>query len=274
VKVTDPKSHWKKYTLDVFGNLTQVTEPDPTLGEVQTTHTYNLRNQLTGVSMPRSANTQARSFNYDLATGRLNSSIQPESGTVSFTYNADGTVATKTDAKNQQVQYSYDNFQRVSQIRHYPVAGGAEDACQQVNLSYDTGVNAWGRLVSATWGGASCTGGAWSQSYEYNSPGDVTRKTQTGGGYTLQANYTYNNEGQLVSTQYPSGGPTFTYSFDSLGRPIKLTDNQATPVDWVKDLIYNAAGQATSMKFTRDTAGAQYYGAVARHTFTKRASGT
>ena len=63
----------------------------------------------------------------------------------------------------------------------------------------------------------------------------------------------------MVFTQYYSSGLAFTYTFDSLGRPIKLTDNQATPVDWVKDLVYNAAGQATSMKFTQNTSGSQYY---------------
>ena len=33
-----------------------------------------------------------------------------------------------------------------------------------------------------------------------------------------------------------------------MGRPEKLTDNQSTPVDWVKDVLYGAAGQMTQMK--------------------------
>jgi YD repeat-containing protein len=73
---------------------------------VQTNYTYNLRNQLTLVSMPRGATTQTRTFNYDLTTGRLSSAANPENGTVSYTYNADGTPVSKTDAKNQQVQYT------------------------------------------------------------------------------------------------------------------------------------------------------------------------
>jgi hypothetical protein len=92
------------------------------------------------------------------------------------------------------------------------------------------------------------TGGAWSQAFEYNSPGSVTSKTQVGAGQILTANYTYNNEGQLVSTQYPNSGPTFTYTLDSMGRPIKLTDNQAAPVDWAKDVVYNVAGQMTQVQ--------------------------
>jgi hypothetical protein len=54
-------------------------------------------------------------------------------------------------------------------------------------------------------------------------------------------------------------GPTFTYTFDSMGRPNKLTDNQATPVDWAKDVLYNFAGQVTQLLYTRNTSGSLYY---------------
>jgi hypothetical protein len=42
-----------------------------------------------------------------------------------------------------------------------------------------------------------------------------------------------------------------------LGRPNKLTDNQATPLDWVKDVLYNTAGQMTQMKYWNGS-GAYY----------------
>jgi YD repeat-containing protein len=42
-------------------------------------------------------------------------------------------------------------------------------------------------------------------------------------------------------------GLTFTYSYDAMGRPEKLTDNQPTPVDWVTNAVYGAAGQMTAM---------------------------
>ena len=71
--------------------------------------------------------------------------------------------------------------------------------------------------------------------------------------------YTYDNEGRTVSTYYPFGGPSFTYTYDQMGRPIGLRDNQATPVDWVKDVAYNAAGQITSMSYARDPSGSSYY---------------
>jgi RHS repeat-associated protein len=74
----------------------------------------------------------------------------------------------------------------------------------------------------------------------------------------MEAVYTYNNAGQMVSVKYPAdthtSGPwrTYTYSFDTMGRPNKLTDNQATPLDWVKDVLYSPSGQMTQMKFTQN----------------------
>jgi len=149
--VTDAAGKWKKYTVDAMGNLIQVTEPAPEGGTHETYYAYNLRSQLTQVTMPRGTTTQTRTFNYDLATGRLMSTTNPENGTVSYTYNANGTVATKTDAKQQRTEYSYDGLARVTEIRHYvnPYHPAEEDSQQRVTFTYDTAENGWGRLASA-----------------------------------------------------------------------------------------------------------------------------
>jgi hypothetical protein len=73
----------------------------------------------------------------------------------------------------------------------------------------------------------------------------------------LEASWTHDSEGRMVSVTYPNGGKTYTYSFDALGRPIKLTDNSA--VDWAKDVLYNAAGLMTQIKYTTDGTGGSYY---------------
>ena len=45
-------------------------------------------------------------------------------------------------------------------------------------------------------------------------------------------------------------GVTYTYSFDAMGRPIKLTDNDASrAVDWVKDLVYDPTGVNSQMRY-------------------------
>jgi len=56
VTVTDPGGRWKKYTMDVFGNVTQVNEPNPAGGaDYVTQYTYNAFDKLTTVTMPRIA---------------------------------------------------------------------------------------------------------------------------------------------------------------------------------------------------------------------------
>lgn len=146
VTATDEAGKWKKFTMDALGNLTQVNEPNPAGGsEYVTSYTYDVLNHLVGVSMPRTNGgttyTQTRTFNYGTPPGAyLLSATNPETGTVSYSY-ANGKLAAKTDAKNQQVEYAYDSYGRVTQVRHYPVAGGAEDVCQQGNFTYDAGLD-------------------------------------------------------------------------------------------------------------------------------------
>jgi YD repeat-containing protein len=77
----DPAGKWKQYFSDSFGNLVAVLEPDPAANPLVT---------------------QTRTFPYDPATQRLVSATNPENGTVQYTYNADGTLATKTDAKQNK----------------------------------------------------------------------------------------------------------------------------------------------------------------------------
>jgi YD repeat-containing protein len=56
--------------------------------------------------MPRPTGTQTRTFNYN-NTAYLQSATNPENGTVTYTYNSfTNKLATKTDAKGQQVQYT------------------------------------------------------------------------------------------------------------------------------------------------------------------------
>ncbi len=122
VTVTDPAGKWKKYTLDAFNHILQVNEPNPAGGsDYVTTYTYDSLDHLTGVTMPRPTGTQTRSFSYSGAF--LMSATNPENGTVSYTYNTSGAaygkVATKTDAKGQQVQHSYDSLGWLHETRRY-----------------------------------------------------------------------------------------------------------------------------------------------------------
>ena len=71
-----------------------------------------------------------------------------------YSYNADGTVQSKTDAMGQLTQYTYDTYARVNQVSYLP-NGQPEDICQRVTYEYDTyhgqGSNPIGRLTGMTW---------------------------------------------------------------------------------------------------------------------------
>ncbi|MBK9171355.1 MAG: hypothetical protein IPM24_28410, partial [Bryobacterales bacterium] len=112
--------------------------------------------------MPRPRGTGASSGS-TRPRGGWQSVENPESGTTSYTYKQQPGGA-KTDAKGQQVQYSYDGHQRLVQVRRY--AGGSERLCERVDFSYDTNpydggytAHGWGRRTAARWGGTGCVGG-------------------------------------------------------------------------------------------------------------------
>jgi YD repeat-containing protein len=87
----------------VLGNLVMVVEPDPANqpgGTLTTSYTYDWMNHLSGTTMTRGGITQTRSFVYDDA-GRLTSATNPESGTVTYTYNGDTRCSTSTTPKGR-----------------------------------------------------------------------------------------------------------------------------------------------------------------------------
>ena len=277
-----------------MGNLIHVTEPAPEGGTHETSYAYNLLNQMTTVTMPRNTTsqglvTQTRTFNYDLTTGRLTSATNPENGTVSYTYNSDGTLAQKTDAKNQKIQYTYDTYGRVTEKRAYQ--GSTEDLPNRVDYAYNT----LGQVASTQWGQSS-TIGLFQESYTYAAGGLLASKKLQLNSSSQSVSFNYNPEGQLAELSLPqiyvcgqgtypscspdSNGPYYVYSFDTLGRPNQLQETvsqsvmannvsyggpsgQLSALSWVfpsgvtgypnqynEARTYNARGQMSRLKYT------------------------
>jgi RHS repeat-associated protein len=278
VTVTDPAGKWKKFTMDAFGNLTSVVEPDPALGNVTTTYTYDVMNHLTTVSMPRGSNTQTRTFTYNSGTtvgGFLLSATNPENGTVTYTY-SNGRMASKTDAKGQQLTYQYDSYGRLTSVTWANAPGGSKVLR---TYSFDTNPvdstfsqNALGRLTAvqyATLAGqvrmidmfsyvaAGTNGGGKIATKRLQVNEDVTWVDSLGGGHSaspkanLDIGYTYDNEGRTTAMSYPSTGGTgigYNYSYDSLKRLSGMTDfNSATVVSSVS---YGTANELLGMNYS------------------------
>jgi RHS repeat-associated protein len=234
-------------------------------GMLLTSYTYDQLNHLTQVAMPRNTaygmKTQTRTFVFDPTTQRLTSATNPENGTVSYTYNADGTLASKKDANGNTETYTYDAYQRLT---------GIPDRGQ--TFTYDTCpanavgcASASGQLVQATFGNATDSVGPNDLGFEYNyaytPAGKVSSKTLevqsynhllTNGTYAygaLTASYTYDGQGALTSLVYPQcetwvicGSQTsFTYTLDAMERPTAMT-NENNHV-WASGVTYNAANQ-------------------------------
>jgi YD repeat-containing protein len=118
-------------------------------GMLLATYTYGHPNHLTQVSTPRNT---ANGLGAHI-TQRLTSATNPENGTVSYTYNADGTLASKTDANNNQETLF---LRRLSASRRHPRPNQT--------FTYDTCpagatgcANAAGQLMQATFGDSTST---------------------------------------------------------------------------------------------------------------------
>ena len=288
--VVDPAGKWKQYQSDVFGNVVNVVEPDPLASPVLTTapaspstsgtgilvtsYTYDSLNHLVNVSMPRGSVTQTRTFTYDPVTLRLTSMTSPETGTsssngtTSYTYNVDGTLATRTDPKGQVTAYTYDSYQRPTTVTHGPNATTTY-AGQTYNYTYDSGTNGWGRLTGVTWGPLVSNNPTYIESYGYTVAGDMSAKGLTvyksSGQVSIGGSFAYDSEGKLSTLTYPgsgyaSAGIVQSYLYDSMSRLTGVSDTEAigtvsgcTPpasgtVTWGTGGLYNAAGQLTDLE--------------------------
>ena len=289
VTVTDPAGKWKKFTMDAFGNLTSVQEPDPSLGTVSTNYTYDILNNLIQASLVRGSNTQTRTFNYiDPGTNNPGAFVRgittPENGTTTLTYNPNGTLASKTDAKGQQFTYSYDSYNRMTQIK---VGGSVLRTFIFDNNTLDGSFsrNSQGRLVAvqnaqSTFSavGSSPSAVQFTEMLSYAQNGVVSKKrlqvNETGSNgsspLNLDAAWTYDNEGAITSVTYPSTvsynsstqsfsttpGPTYTYSFDSVHRYNGLTDQNNNQL--ASNIQYGPSSELLSINYSGMTETRQY----------------
>jgi YD repeat-containing protein len=254
-------------------------------GRVTTSYTYDVMDHLTDVNMTRlypatGTFPQHRTFEYAPGLNLVGyASIgpdmwretNPETGEITYEYNSAHRVVTRTDAKKQQRQYSYDTYGRVTQARRYVLTNGQlqEQLEQRVDYHYDGNPldsaysqNVWGRLGAVEFHNeAQGSAERFSYQYSYNQAGRVTnqrmrvtpRANQRGVAtpVNLEASYGWDNEGRMTSLTGPSDGPVESYTYDALGRPTSggATYNDAGQL-WTFNGVtrsYNSLGQVTRM---------------------------
>jgi RHS repeat-associated protein len=270
--VTDQAGNARRTQNDGLGRLTDVWE-DPGAApklNLHTVYTYDRLNNLLTVVQNGSRN---RAFTYD-SLSRLVCASNPENstascpssattytaGTTGYTYEANGNVHTKEDARGAAsiVTYGYDALNRL-------LGKSYADSTPPVGFTYDVTTadgfvssNPVGRLVKSSTGGAYPT----ATYLSYDAMGRVLNQGQcvaiNSCGTTTptlwKAATTYDLGGDPVS--YTDGnGVTLSQSpFDGAGRPTQLTST------WV-----DATHPANLVTSTSATA---YYPAGAIHTLT------
>ncbi len=297
--VTDPAGNWKAMTTDVDGNLKSVIEPDPASnpsavssaqtidcistqapsGMMGTCYVYDMLKNLTTVTMPRSTGTQTRTFTYQSGTNWLLTATNPENGTVTYTRDAMGHVTKRVDAESQTTNYTYDTYNRLVQVAR------VSDPCQAEYYYYDQGIDStfdsgasWGKLTAVLFGygpGTACPGTGpdgtgWNGAtyeYQYNAAGQTTGKRMVvnrtgyaGGSVTLDAYWTYDNEGRMITAQYPvvydqntssQTSTAYTYHYDTMGRPSSMVLGIGSPYNnaVASGVQYNASDQVTQTSY-------------------------
>ncbi len=232
--VTDPAGKVRKLCSDGLGRVTAVTE-DPSSLNYQTTYTYNLLDNLTGVNQ----GSQTRTYNYDMLA-RLTGAQTPEAGTTTYSYAVSGNPCsgdpsapcTRTDARNITTTYTYnDPLNRLTSKTY-------SDSTPPATFSYDQ---------------TSVTVGSWTSPTLLYPKGRMTEATTTSSG-TLQTAvvYSYDPVGRIsdfwqCSTASGSCGSRIAdthYNYDLAGD----VSSWVHPGQFTLTNTVNAAQQVTAVQ--------------------------
>src|SRR5579872_2854401 len=196
-----------QYSYDALGNLLNVTQKgDPTVTS--------------------SSQYRVRSFTYD-SLSRLLTATNPESGQISYSYDADGNMLQKTSpapnqtgSATQTLSYCYDKLNRVTGKAYSAQTctnGQLPSGTAVVTYAYDAGANGIGHLTSLT-------DQAGSGSYSFDALGRIGSESRTIAGIQKNLSYTYNLDNSVATLKYPSGA-VVTYTPDAAGRILSAVDS-------------------------------------------------
>lgn len=222
----DENGRRRRLTTDVLGRLKQVDEFNWDQSTyATTTYTYNASDQLVQTNQAG----QLRTFIYD-GHGRLSSRTTPEQGTTAYSYLADDSVQTITDARSATTTLTYNNRHLVTGISYGVPAGVA--ATPAVTFAYD----AAGNRISMSDGLGSVT-------YSYDQLSRLTSEARTFTGVgSFALNYTYNLGDQITSITN-SWGVQVGYNYDRTGRPTSVSGSGYGGVtSYVSGMSYRTFG--------------------------------
>jgi RHS repeat-associated protein len=272
ITVTDQAQKARKSVYDGLGRLASVVEAPGSLN-YGTTYGYDVSGNLSSVSQGG----QQRTFAYD-SLGRLICASNPETrvgsascsdplpntGLDRYSYDVNGNIGTRTDARGVTTTYSYDALNRVIS-KTYSQASGHDPAPLTPNVTY-----CYDGLTAGAADGQ-CTGskqalffGRLTQTRSsasmntvlaYDGLGRVLSSRQTTGGQNYDfkkpdgsPGYAYNLAGGLTMLRLPSGRE-IQYGYDGAGRPVSALGTLAgITTNYASGISYTAHGAMKSMQ--------------------------
>ena len=259
--VTDQAGKKRRSVTDVLGRLVRVDEPKADTGELDvsgspyqsTNYGYDVLGNLLTVNQ----GVQTRTFVYD-SLSRLISATNPKlgttptNGTITYNYDSNGNLLTKTDPRQITTSYSYDALNRVV-TRNY-----SDNTTPNVSYFYDgTGLsstpsNSKGQLTKVSNGLSETRYTAFDALGKVLSSQQITNGLETCPGTTQPCtmSYTYNLAGAMVSETYPSGR-VVTNSLNndgSLANVSSKANSTATPRTYANAFVYTPSGAVSSMR--------------------------
>jgi RHS repeat-associated protein len=230
----DERGRRRRLYRDVFNRLSKVEELNWDQSVYSTTtYSYNVLNQLTQINQQG----LVRTLEYD-GFGRLWRRTTPEQGATTYTYNADDTLQTMTDARGASTTLGYTPRHLVASIT-YGVPAGVQPTAN-VSYTYDAAGNR-----------TQMNDGMGYVTYAYDSLSRLTSETryfsELGAAYTL--GYGYNLAGGLTSFTNP-WGVSVGYTQDYAGQVTGVTGaNYAGVSTYASGLYYRASGALKQMTY-------------------------
>jgi YD repeat-containing protein len=174
------------------------------------------------------------------------------SWSVSYDYDSNGNLTSKTDARGVVTYNFYDALNRLTTVL-YRVNRQPDPNTGDMEYLYDNATNGKGRLwITYRWGAKPSTNAV----AQYDALGRVKQfYHQFGDGqgnwspfYEVDRNY--NLAGAVASQTYPSGH-TVNYAFDTAGRTSSFTGNLGDGVtrSYASSFLYNSRSQVTQELF-------------------------
>lgn len=238
--VTDPTRRWRRSRTDGLGRLVEVDEPNSVTATVSTngcpgtgepiwvtSYTLDALGNLTNVVQNAS---RQRSFTFD-SLSRLLCASNPENasaacpafgaasfpaGTVTYTYDQDGNVSTKMDARGIKATNFYDGANRL-------VSTTYSNGDPAVSFAYDESTCLGLAMCQNIGHRTSMTDAAGSESWAYDLPEGIHREQRTTANITKATTYLLDLAGNTTQVAYPTGR-VVNFTFDSANRPSTAQD--------------------------------------------------